>query len=144
MNKEKLKKFNERFFITNKIKYKFNKKIFYGCFALIFFLLGFIMINYDEYREVEITCNEPFCKYNETIIENLTLIEYELRYDRKNTIEELQFEKILLGGETLVFAPYERPFLVDNFLRIDLFIILFAFIINHIWYVTRGKNDNKN
>ena len=117
-------------------KEKFNKKIFRFGFGLILVIFGVLLINYSDYKELNVSCEDVHCYYNASFFEEYNVIETNLNYDERHDYG------VLNSGDKLLFSNYEEtPFLVENFFNIVVIILIICFLINYIWYKKKDKFD---
>jgi len=124
------------------MNYVFNKNIFKVWLALTFILLGVVLINYGDYKEYYVICTDTICSLNRSSFDSMFIIDQTLDEDR---LDQPSFasEGRIYGGEEIVYSNYEeKPFLIKNFIRITLIILMLCFIINHICFNRGLKNDN--
>jgi len=114
----------------------FNKKIFQVCLALTLILLGTIMIQYGDYKEYTVYCNDVICEYNVSFLEDLYIIESDLQEGR------IDQYGIMYSNEKQIYSNYSfKPFLVKHFFNIMISMLLFDFLINHIWFKMKNKES---
>jgi len=123
------------------MKYNFNKTIFrvWGVVFLIFFC--FFLVTSGDYKEYSVTCDFIQCPYNETFFKDKYIIDQKLIINRSNEINFLN-DYILYKGEHITFSNYEqKPFFLKHVFEILFYSLSLCFLINHIQYKKRGKNE---
>ena len=120
--------------------YKFNQYIFYFLITVIVLLGGIIFYNLGFSTDPQIyykcdnavSCENPFYKYNtESTLSN--------KYKKMCTYEWCN-EEVLPGG----FEFGRKPtFLERNFAVISIFILICAFILNHLLYNPDEESKNE-
>ena len=115
------------------MKYKFNKNIFRVWLALVLILLSVVLINYVDYEEYKVNCEQTQCTYNKTFFKEYYILEDNLRQDRQNDLNfTFSSEGTLYSGEYIIFSNYEtKPTLIDLFFNITIGTLMLAFLLNH-------------